>query len=143
MSNPYDPNNPGDQSGYGQPAPGYGQQPYPQPGYPAAGGYGYPLAGKPDNNLVWAILCTVLCCLPLGIVAIVKSTSVDKLWATGDYAGAQNAADEAKRWAMWGAIIGVTVTVLSIIAYIIFVVALVGTASTYTPSYTYTNTYSY
>ena len=35
----------------------------------------------PDSNLVWAILCTVLCCLPLGIVAIVKAASVEKLWA--------------------------------------------------------------
>jgi hypothetical protein len=30
----------------------------------------------PDTNLVWAILCTVLCCLPLGIVSIIKATSV-------------------------------------------------------------------
>ena len=33
-----------------------------------------PMGPPPDNNLVWAILCTVLCCLPLGIVSIIKST---------------------------------------------------------------------
>ena len=38
---------------------------------------------KPDNNLVWAILSTVLCCMPLGIVAIIKATSVDTLWTAG------------------------------------------------------------
>ncbi len=32
---------------------------------------------KPDNFLVWAILSTVLCCLPLGIVAIVYANKVD------------------------------------------------------------------
>lgn len=50
----------------------------------------------PDNNLVWAILCTVLCCLPLGIVAIIKSSNVNTLWAQGNYEAAQKAADDAK-----------------------------------------------
>lgn len=36
-----------------------------------------PQGVPPDNNLVWAILSTVLCCLPLGIVAIIKSTQVN------------------------------------------------------------------
>lgn len=36
---------------------------------------------KPDNNLVWGILVTILCCLPFGIVSIIKASSVDNLWA--------------------------------------------------------------
>ena len=32
---------------------------------------------KPDNWLVWAILSTILCCLPLGIVSIIYATKVD------------------------------------------------------------------
>ncbi|MDX1463530.1 MAG: CD225/dispanin family protein [Marinirhabdus sp.] len=64
-------------------------------------------AGKPpDNNLVWAIICTVLCCLPLGIVSIIQSTKVNSLWHQGDHAGAQKAADDAKKWAIWGMVIG-------------------------------------
>lgn len=51
---------------------------------------------KPDNLLVWSILSTVLCCLPLGIVAIIQSNKVDTLWAVGDYAGSQEAARQAK-----------------------------------------------
>ncbi len=42
-----------------------------------------PANKPPDNNLVWAILCTVLCCLPLGIVAIIKSTKVNDRLESG------------------------------------------------------------
>ncbi len=79
-----------------------------------------PAGTPPDNNLVWAILCTVLCCLPLGIVAIIKSTKVKELWAQGDHAGAQKAADDAKKYAIWGAGIGV----LLIVLYVIFVMVI-------------------
>lgn len=79
-----------------------------------------PTGTPPDNNLVWAILCTVLCCLPLGIVAIIKSTKVKELWAQGDHAGAQKAADDAKKFAIWGAGIGV----LFIVLYVIFVMVI-------------------
>lgn len=51
---------------------------------------------KPDNLLAWSILSTVLCCVPLGIVAIIFSNKVDTLWAQGDYAGAEDAAKKAK-----------------------------------------------
>ena len=71
-----------------------------------------PANKPPDNNLVWAILCTVLCCLPLGIVAIIKSTKVNELWNSGDKAGAQKAADDAKKFSIWGAGIAVIFIVL-------------------------------
>lgn len=74
--------------------------------------------GPPDNNLVWAIVCTVLCCLPLGIVAIIKSTKVKELWAQGDHEGAQKAADDAKKFALWGAGLGL----VFLVVYIIFMV---------------------
>ena len=61
---------------------------------------------KPDNNLVWAILVTVLCCLPFGIVSILKASKVDTLWAQGDQNGAVAAAAEAKKWAIIAAICG-------------------------------------
>lgn len=38
--------------------------------------YGQPSQPKPDSNLVWGILTTILCCLPLGIVSIVKASKV-------------------------------------------------------------------
>ncbi|WP_035757703.1 CD225/dispanin family protein [Hugenholtzia roseola] len=79
---------------------------------------------KPDNNLVWAIVCTVACCLPLGIVAIIESTKVDKLYAQGDYSGAEQAAANAKKYSIWGAAGAGIIMVL----YIIFMVVMGGAA---------------
>lgn len=67
---------------------------------------------KPDNNMLWAILCTLFCCLPLGIVAIINASKVDGLYRSGDYAGAQEAADKAKKYAQYGAIFYVVFMVL-------------------------------
>ena len=73
-----------------------------------------------SNNLVWAILSTLFCCLPLGIVSIVHAAKVNGLLAAGDVAGAREAADKAKKWAIWSAMSLVVLAVL----YIIFVVML-------------------
>lgn len=83
-------------------------------------GSGYPV--KPDNNLVWAILCTVMCCLPLGIVAIMKANEVDTKWNIGDYAGARKAADDSKKWSLWGAIGSGIFVFLYILIYVIVIV---------------------
>lgn len=82
------------------PPPGYSSQPPPPPGYPPQPPTGTP----PDNYLVWSILVTIVCCNLLGIVAIVKSSQVNSLWAQGRYADAQASADSAKKWAIGTAI---------------------------------------
>ena len=74
---------------------------------------------KPDNYLVWAILTTLLCCLPFGIVSIVYSSKVDSLYYAGDYISAQQAADKAKKWAMWSAISSIIVIVLALVVALI------------------------
>ena len=74
---------------------------------------------KPDNYLVWAILTTLLCCLPFGIVSIVYSSKVDSLYYAGDYISAQQAADKAKKWAMWSAISSIIVIVLVLVVALI------------------------
>jgi len=119
----------------GQPPPGWQGQPpagwpAPQPGWPGQ--------SEPDSHLVWAILCTVLCCLPLGIVSIVYSTKVSGLWAQGRYAEAQAASDSAKKWAIIGAVVGAVSYVIGIVLWFAFVAAVVSTI----PSIT-TTTYSY
>ena len=70
---------------------------------------------KPDNYLVFAIITTVLCCLPLGIVSIIHSTKVDNLWNAGQHAEARVAADKAKQFAIYAAIAGVIVIGLYLI----------------------------
>lgn len=64
------------------------------------------------NNLVWAILSTLFCCLPLGIVSIVYATQVDGLRAAGDIAGARIAADKARFWAILSALLVPVVVIL-------------------------------
>lgn len=58
------------------------------------------------NNLVWAILSTLLCCLPLGIVSIVYAAQVDGKRAAGDIAGARESSQKAKTWAIWAVVSG-------------------------------------
>lgn len=57
------------------------------------------------NNLIWAILTTLFCCLPLGIVSIVYASQVDGLRATGDIVAARAAADKARFWAILSAVL--------------------------------------
>ena len=108
--------------GYG--AGGYGAGGY-GAGGPGAGGYGGPpppgqwQGQPPDNYLVWAILSTVLCCLPLGIVSIVFSSQVNTKWAIGDQAGALESSRKAKQFAMWSAITHVVLLVVIVIVYVV------------------------
>ncbi|MDR1332266.1 MAG: CD225/dispanin family protein [Tannerella sp.] len=92
-----------------QPAPAYQERTF--------GGANVP-PPMPESNLIWAILVTVLCCLPLGIVSIIHATKVSSAYNLGDYEGAVKASADAKKWAIWSAIAGVVVIVL----YTIFAV---------------------
>ena len=76
---------------------------------------------KPDNFLVWAILSTVLCCLPFGIVSCVYASKVDNLYSQGKYKESQQASLDAKKWAKIAAIVGVAVVVLYILLMVVFV----------------------
>lgn len=51
-----------------------------------------------ENYLVFAILATVLCCLPAGIVAIIYAAQVNAKLQMGDLGGAKAASDNAKMW---------------------------------------------
>ena len=107
------------QQPYQQP---YQQQPYQQQYYQPNYAQGQrPM--KPDNYLVWAILCTILCCLPFGIVSIIYSTKVDSLYNAGDYMGAQDAANKAKNFAIWGAVSSAIIIFLYIILVVVICVA--------------------
>ncbi|CCP18678.1 CD225/dispanin family protein [Stenotrophomonas maltophilia] len=74
------------------------------------------------NHLVWAILSTLFCCPPAGIVSIVFAAQVNGKLAAGDIAGAQESSAKAKKWAIWSAIAWVAMIVL----YVLFFVVLGG-----------------
>ncbi|MBP5769784.1 MAG: CD225/dispanin family protein [Bacteroidaceae bacterium] len=67
---------------------------------------------KPDNYLVWAILSTVMCCLPCGIVAVVYSNKVDSLWFAGNHQEALDAAKNARMWTFITVGVGVVLYVI-------------------------------
>ena len=79
-----------------------------------------PLQPKPANYLVWAIVVTLLCCLPFGIVAIVFASQVDSKYSAGDYAGAQLAAGRAKLWCWLGAGTWLLLFVAYIAIFVVF-----------------------
>lgn len=76
----------------------------------------------PSNNLVWAILTTLFCCLPFGIMSIINSCKVDSLYNAGDYAGAVERANQAKKWAKWALIAGIVQYVILVIYYVFVIV---------------------
>jgi hypothetical protein len=96
----------------------------PPPRMPGGGGYGREPMPHVPNHLVWAILTTLLCCLPLGIVSIVYAAKVDGLVAAGDYDGAVSASNSAKTWAIASA--GITVGLLVLYFLLIAVAGVAG-----------------
>lgn len=111
---------PGPPSGNYPPPPPGGYPPPPPPGgggYPPQGPPGY--SAQPDSYLVWAILTTLFCCVPLGIVSIVKASQVSGLWAQGRYPEAQQASQDAKKWAIWSAVVGVILIIIVFAARVV------------------------
>lgn len=53
---------------------------------------------RPKSWLVEAILLTLFCCLPSGIIAIVFACKVDTAFSRGDYNGAKMASETARKW---------------------------------------------
>ncbi|MBR2003324.1 MAG: CD225/dispanin family protein [Thermoguttaceae bacterium] len=62
------------------------------------GGGGSRGGAAPPSYLVLSILATMFCCLPTGIVAIIKSAQVGGAVARGDYNAAQEASSAAMKW---------------------------------------------
>lgn len=60
------------------------------------------MGSPPKNWLVESILVTIFCCLPFGIVGIIKAAEVNTKVAAGDYAGAQESSQAAGKWTKIG-----------------------------------------
>ncbi|MDE5838453.1 MAG: CD225/dispanin family protein [Paramuribaculum sp.] len=114
---------------YGNPAQnpvGNNQPPYSQPSTPGYQQYNSqpssPYATPQVTPKTWlaeSILVTLFCCLPFGIVGIIKAASVDSLFKAGDYEGAQRASQAAGKWTKIGFFCGLAVYVIYFIIVLI------------------------
>ena len=65
-----------------------------------------------------AILVTLCCCVPFGIVVIVNASQVSTHLARGEYDQAVQASDRAKQWCWLGAIFGGIASVIAVVLQI-------------------------
>lgn len=79
-----------------------------------------PAQGSIPNYLVQAILVTLFCCLPFGIVAIVFAAQVNGKIQAGDIQGAMAASSSAKMWCWVSFGLGLAVAVLYIAFTVLF-----------------------
>lgn len=88
-----------------QPQPQPAAQPAPQqPQYAEQPAQAEPC---PPTNLVWAIISTVLCCIPTGIVAIFYALKVTNKYREGDIEGAKRASEVGAWWCIATIILGI------------------------------------
>ena len=83
-----------------------------------APGGGVP-AGQVANHLVFAILATIFCCMPFGIVAIVYAAQVNGKLGGGDYTGAMDSSKKAAMWCWISFGLGIPAQILSILIGIV------------------------
>lgn len=69
---------------------------------------------EPPTYLWQSIVVMLLCCLPLGIPALIFATKVKPAFASGDYAAAQEASKKAKLFCILSLVIGLIVQVIYI-----------------------------
>ncbi len=70
---------------------------------------------RPESNLILAILSTLLCCLPLGLVAIIQASKVNTLFDSGQVDAAFKASKEARKWSIYACVAGIVFWVLAMI----------------------------
>ncbi len=78
---------------------------------------------RPNSYLALAIISTILCCLPTGIVSIIYATKVNSAYEDGQYDEANKASRNAKTWGL----VSIGIALFGWIIYIlIFGVAFLG-----------------
>ena len=70
---------------------------------------------KPDNYQIWAILALLLCCLPLGILALLESNKVNNEWDKGNYEAAKQASEKTKTYLLISAGAGILMYIIGFI----------------------------
>lgn len=67
------------------------------------------------THLTEAVLVTLFCCLPFGIVAIVNAAKVSNLVAAGKYNEAVEASNNASKWVKISLIVGIIANLLAFV----------------------------
>jgi hypothetical protein len=81
---------------------------------PPKSGQGPIPPGNVKNWLVESILALVCCCWPVAIVAIINAVQVNSKLAAGDYQGAVEASNNAKKWVIISVVLGVVGAVVGV-----------------------------
>ena len=73
--------------------------------------------GQVIPSYLWqSIVVTLFCCLPAGIASIVYAAKVEGLKASGNFAAAKEASDNAKKWAIISLVLGLVINLIVIAA---------------------------
>lgn len=70
---------------------------------------------KPNNNLILAIISTVMCCIPLGAVGIYYAYQSDLAYNAGDYTKAESNGKSARNWSIASIVSGFVFIVIYMI----------------------------
>ena len=57
---------------------------------------------RPSTYLPLAIIVTICCCIPFGIISILYGAKVDSCWNSGNETEARENSRKARNWALWG-----------------------------------------
>lgn len=76
----------------------------------------------PDNYLALAIISTIFCCLPFGVVSIVYATQVESLYLQGRYEEAVDKSNKAFKWAIAAA---ATVAAIMMLYFLILLIIMI------------------
>lgn len=86
------------------------------PMYPEQPAAAVPEGECPPAYLAWSIVSLILCCIPLGVVAIIFSAQVKPAWRRGEAAKARRASERAQ----WCIILSMSLGLISQIFYGVF-----------------------
>lgn len=76
----------------------------------------------PDNYLALAIISTIFCCLPFGVVSIVYAAQVESLYLQGRYEEALDKSNKAFKWAIASAATIAAIMMLYVLILLIIMI---------------------
>lgn len=80
---------------------------------------------QPNDYLTLSIFATICCCLPIGVVALIKASEVRSKFNDGDFAGANESSKSAKKWGIWGVIAGILMWISAAVFLVLYIILIV------------------